>query len=60
LPITSIYALREAIALVHLEGLERRWKRHKNAAEYLRMKLDGLGMEMFVAEKVKKLKNNKF
>src|SRR4051794_14091878 len=44
-PINMIYALREALAMVHEEGLEARWKRHAKAHEALRIALLALGFE---------------
>jgi alanine-glyoxylate transaminase/serine-glyoxylate transaminase/serine-pyruvate transaminase len=44
-PINLVYALREALALVHEEGLERRWARHAGAHERLRRALAVLGCE---------------
>ena len=37
-----IYGLREALALVHEEGLETRWIRHEKVANALRAGLDAL------------------
>ena len=44
-PINMIYALREALAIVHEEGLEARWTRHATAHEALRSALAVLGFE---------------
>lgn len=44
-PINMIYALREALAIVHEEGLETRWERHARAHEALRSALAVLGFE---------------
>jgi alanine-glyoxylate transaminase/serine-glyoxylate transaminase/serine-pyruvate transaminase len=43
-PITMIYALREALRLVHEEGLETRWVRHKKNHEALKAGLAALGI----------------
>ncbi len=40
-PINLVYALREALRLIHEEGLEARWARHRRAHEALRAALDG-------------------
>lgn len=44
-PINMVYALREALAIVHEEGLEARWARHAEAHESLRAQLGELGFE---------------
>ncbi|MDX6664522.1 MAG: alanine-glyoxylate transaminase / serine-glyoxylate transaminase / serine-pyruvate transaminase [Solirubrobacteraceae bacterium] len=44
-PINMVYALREALAIVHEEGLEARWARHATAHEALRRALSELGFE---------------
>ena len=49
-PINMIYALREALAIVHEEGLEARWARHATAHEALRAALATLGFERLAPE----------
>ncbi len=49
-PINTIYALREALAIVDEEGLEARWDRHRAASEALIAGLDVLGMKPLVTE----------
>lgn len=44
-PINLVYALREALALVHEEELEARWERHARAHEALRRALATFGFE---------------
>jgi alanine-glyoxylate transaminase/serine-glyoxylate transaminase/serine-pyruvate transaminase len=44
-PINLVYALREALEIVHEEGLEERWARHARAHEALRSALGVLGLE---------------
>lgn len=44
-PINLVYALREALAIVHEEGLEERFARHARAHEALRSALEPLGFE---------------
>ena len=44
-PINMVYALREALRLVHEEGLEARWARHAKAHAALRAALAELGFE---------------
>ncbi len=43
-PITSIYALREALRLVAEEGIEARWARHLRVAGALRAGLETMGL----------------
>ena len=47
-PINTIYALREALAIVDEEGLEARWDRHQAASEALIAGLEALGMKPLV------------
>lgn len=54
-PISSIYALREALSLLVKEKLESYWKRHIQCAEMLHEGLEDLGLELFVKEKVCRL-----
>ncbi len=49
-PINMIYALREALELVHEETLEARWERHRVAHESLRRALVPLGLERIAPE----------
>jgi alanine-glyoxylate transaminase/serine-glyoxylate transaminase/serine-pyruvate transaminase len=44
-PINMVYALREALTIVHEEGLEARWARHDESHERLRAALAELGFE---------------
>lgn len=43
-PTSLVYGLREALRLVHLEGLSRRWQRHTSVGVALRQGLDALGL----------------
>lgn len=45
-PITMNYALHEALRLVLLEGLEKRWARHERHHHLLRRGLDELGLKI--------------
>ncbi len=45
-PISMVYALHEALALVLEEGLERRWARHERNGRALQAGLEGLGLEL--------------
>lgn len=49
-PISSIYALYEGLRLIAEEGLENRWQRHQENAEYLWRALDKLGFQCHVEE----------
>jgi alanine-glyoxylate transaminase/serine-glyoxylate transaminase/serine-pyruvate transaminase len=49
-PITMIYALREALRLVHEEGLEARWARHWRNHLALKAGLAALGITYAAAE----------
>lgn len=48
-PISSIYALYEGLRLIAEEGLENRWQRHQENAEYLWAELEKIGFECHVA-----------
>ncbi|MGE5596631.1 MAG: pyridoxal-phosphate-dependent aminotransferase family protein [Hyphomicrobiales bacterium] len=45
-PISMIYALHEALALVLEEGLERRWARHERNGRALQAGLEAMGLTM--------------
>ncbi len=47
-PISSIYALHEALCLVKAEGLENRWERHQAVHLYLQVALENLGFSYLV------------
>jgi len=49
-PINMNYALREALRLLAEEGLENRWKRHKDNAKLLWSGLEKLGLRLHVEE----------
>lgn len=49
-PVNSIYALHEALLLLHQEGLENAWQRHAHYHQQLRDGLEKLGLEFVVAE----------
>jgi alanine-glyoxylate transaminase / serine-glyoxylate transaminase / serine-pyruvate transaminase len=48
-PISMNYALREALLLVHEEGLESRWQRHLANHQALVRGVEAMGLEMAVA-----------
>ncbi len=50
-PVSSIFALHEALNVVLEEGLEKRWARHDAVHQYLKMKLENLGFRFLVEEK---------
>jgi len=50
-PISMNYALRESLRLIQEEGLENRFKRHKENAEFLWKCLDEINLEPFVEQK---------
>jgi alanine-glyoxylate transaminase/serine-glyoxylate transaminase/serine-pyruvate transaminase len=45
-PVSSIYALHEALRLILQEGLEARWERHRAAHRYLVSGLERLGLAL--------------
>ena len=47
--IQTMYALHEALNMLHEEGLENRWKRTEETARLLYQKLESLGFQLFVA-----------
>ena len=49
-PITSIYAIREALRLVNEEGKENRWERHLRVASALKSGVEAMGIEMNAKE----------
>jgi alanine-glyoxylate transaminase/serine-glyoxylate transaminase/serine-pyruvate transaminase len=48
-PISMNYALREALRLIHEEGLEARWRRHEQNHHALVAGLEAMGVSMAVA-----------
>jgi alanine-glyoxylate transaminase/serine-glyoxylate transaminase/serine-pyruvate transaminase len=49
-PINSLYSLHEALLLLHEEGLENAWARHRHHHLALRAGLEALGIDFVVAE----------
>ncbi len=47
---TLMYALDEALRLIDAEGVENRWRRHREAHDYFVSKVQEMGMSMHVAE----------
>lgn len=54
-PVSLIYALREALRIVVLEGLEARWERHHQNQRALVAGLEAMGLELFVANPAERL-----
>ncbi len=54
-PISMIYALREALAIVEEEGLPSRFERHARNASALQAGLEALGLELFVKDPAHRL-----
>ncbi|XP_072896799.1 alanine--glyoxylate and serine--pyruvate aminotransferase a [Hemitrygon akajei] len=54
-PITCLFALREALAILAEEGLEKHWKLHQENAEYLHKGIQDLGLKLFVKDKALRL-----
>jgi alanine-glyoxylate transaminase/serine-glyoxylate transaminase/serine-pyruvate transaminase len=48
-PISMNYALREALRLIHEEGLEARWRRHRLNHRALVAGIEAMGLKMLVA-----------
>ena len=55
-PVSSVFALREALAIVMEEGLENRWKRHQTVHQHLKKELENLGFS-YLVEKQYRLPN---
>jgi len=47
-PVNAMYALHEALLMVHEEGLENAWQRHRDMHQLLATGLGELGLEMVV------------
>lgn len=48
-PISSVYALREALALLCAEGLEKSWQRHRHCRDRLVAGLEKMGLKPLAA-----------
>jgi len=48
-PVNALYALHEALLMLHEEGLENAWARHRRCHEQLAAGLTDLGLEFVVA-----------
>lgn len=49
-PVSSIFALHEALRIVIEEGLENRWERHQKVHQYLKAQLQEMGFSFLVKE----------
>ncbi|MDA8064998.1 MAG: alanine--glyoxylate aminotransferase family protein [Thermaerobacter sp.] len=49
-PVSMLFALREALRMVAEEGLEERFRRHRENARALAAGLEAMGLELFVPE----------
>lgn len=49
-PVANIYGVREALRLIHAEGLEARYARHQAAHELFVQRLDAIGLSLFTPE----------
>jgi len=49
-PVSSVYAIHEALSIVLEEGLENRWKRHQDIHQLLKTELEALGFKYLVNE----------
>ncbi len=49
-PVNAMYALHEALLMVHEEGLENAWARHRRNHEALRAGLEAMGIRFIVDE----------
>lgn len=49
-PISMCYAIREALNIACEEGLEARWKRHRDVAEFFWVELEKIGLECHVSK----------
>ncbi|MCL4135689.1 UNVERIFIED_CONTAM: hypothetical protein GTU68_045118 [Idotea baltica] len=50
-PVSSVYAIHQALSIVLEEGLENRWKRHYEVHDYLKTELEALGFSYLVKKK---------
>ncbi|MFB6112758.1 MAG: alanine--glyoxylate aminotransferase family protein [Halodesulfurarchaeum sp.] len=49
-PISTMYALREALRLIEEEGIEERWARHRRVAGALKAGVEAMGLPLNVAD----------
>ncbi|KAK3878111.1 hypothetical protein Pcinc_017223 [Petrolisthes cinctipes] len=53
-PVSSVYALREALSIACEEGLESLWSRHQSCAQRLYSGLEELGLKPFISDPTKR------
>lgn len=49
-PVNSLYALHESLVILHEEGVENSWERHRRNHELLKAGLEEMGINFFVDE----------
>ncbi len=49
-PVNALYALHEAVLMLHEEGIENAWARHARNHQALRAGLEAMGLELLVPE----------
>ncbi|MEY6431980.1 alanine--glyoxylate aminotransferase family protein [Thioalkalicoccus limnaeus] len=49
-PVNALYGLHEALLMLHEEGIEQAWARHRHHHAALRAGLEALGLELIVPE----------
>jgi alanine-glyoxylate transaminase / serine-glyoxylate transaminase / serine-pyruvate transaminase len=49
-PIANLYGFREALRLIHTEGMAARFKRHQDAHNHFVAELDRIGLSLFTPE----------
>jgi alanine-glyoxylate transaminase/serine-glyoxylate transaminase/serine-pyruvate transaminase len=49
-PVNAMYALHEALLMVHEEGLENAWQRHRRNHEALKAGIEAMGLDFIVDE----------
>lgn len=50
-PVNALYALHEALLILHEEGLENAWQRHRHHHQALAAGFEALGLELVVTER---------
>ncbi len=52
-PINALYALHESLTILHEEGLEQSWARHRHNHQALKAGLEAMGLSLIVAEEAR-------
>lgn len=55
IPVSLLYALREGLAQIAEEGLEKCWERHRTCAAQFHDGLQKIGLKFYVTEKTARL-----